>query len=109
MIEGLYWVYHVLDYKYPPVMLDPGVQYMIHPTQAPQYKEYKLTIKPLQDLRNHGESPHSKRHDYVAMAEDVEHFLEARNLGPKTTLIGHSMSVFPPKKTLTHKPTIGHF
>ncbi|KAL0637148.1 hypothetical protein Q9L58_003797 [Maublancomyces gigas] len=43
------------------------------------------------DLRNHGESPHSKRHDYEAMAEDVEHFLIDKKLGPKTTLIGHSM------------------
>lgn len=39
------------------------------------------------------------------MAEDVEHFLEDKNLGPKTTLIGHSMSVSP---TRTSKaPTDG--
>ncbi|KAI5849516.1 Alpha/Beta hydrolase protein [Morchella snyderi] len=43
------------------------------------------------DLRNHGDSPHHKRHDYIAMAEDVEHFLVDKKLGPETTLLGHSM------------------
>jgi hypothetical protein len=43
-----------------------------------------------QDLRNHGESPHSTRHDYPAMAQDVAEFIEGHGL-TDTTLIGHSM------------------
>ncbi|KAJ4354062.1 uncharacterized protein N0V89_005795 [Didymosphaeria variabile] len=42
------------------------------------------------DLRNHGESPHDKTHNYTALAEDVEAFLEKHNL-KDATLIGHSM------------------
>ncbi|KAF4974004.1 hypothetical protein FZEAL_9048 [Fusarium zealandicum] len=42
------------------------------------------------DLRNHGESPHSTRHDYLAMAQDVADFIEGHGLS-ETTLIGHSM------------------
>lgn len=42
------------------------------------------------DLRNHGRSFHSARHDYAAMAEDVERFAAARGLAP-VTLLGHSM------------------
>ncbi|KAF4459365.1 alpha beta fold family [Fusarium albosuccineum] len=42
------------------------------------------------DLRNHGESPHSTRHDYVAMAQDVAEFIQGHGLS-ETTLIGHSM------------------
>ncbi|KAG9258342.1 Alpha/Beta hydrolase protein [Emericellopsis atlantica] len=42
------------------------------------------------DLRNHGESPHHKRHDYDAMADDVLHFISEHKL-KDSTLIGHSM------------------
>ncbi|EMT64935.1 Abhydrolase domain-containing protein C22H12.03 [Fusarium odoratissimum] len=42
------------------------------------------------DLRNHGESPHSNKHDYSAMAQDVAEFIEGHGL-KETTLIGHSM------------------
>lgn len=42
------------------------------------------------DLRNHGDSPHSKRHDYPSLAADVEEFIESRKLG-KSILVGHSM------------------
>ncbi|KAI1391138.1 alpha/beta-hydrolase [Hypoxylon trugodes] len=42
------------------------------------------------DLRNHGESPHSSRHDYLAMADDVAGFIHDHGL-QDTTLIGHSM------------------
>ncbi|KAH7152548.1 hypothetical protein B0J13DRAFT_594346 [Dactylonectria estremocensis] len=42
------------------------------------------------DLRNHGESPHDTRHDYVAMAQDVADFIQDHGL-TETTLIGHSM------------------
>ncbi|RVX69507.1 hypothetical protein B0A52_06571 [Exophiala mesophila] len=44
------------------------------------------------DLRNHGDSPHIGRHDYTAMAQDVEHFLGQHDLrSQKPILIGHSM------------------
>ena len=46
----------------------------------------------VQDLRNHGDSPHDVRHDYTAMAEDVEAFIMEKCL-EKPTLIGHSMLV----------------
>lgn len=42
------------------------------------------------DLRNHGDSPHDKRHNYIALAEDVENFLQQHKL-KDVTLIGHSM------------------
>ncbi|KAI4842237.1 alpha/beta-hydrolase [Aureobasidium sp. EXF-8845] len=42
------------------------------------------------DLRNHGESPHDPRHDYTALAEDVEGFLQEHKI-ERPALIGHSM------------------
>lgn len=42
------------------------------------------------DLRNHGDSPHAPRHDYIAMAEDVAAFMHDHGL-KDPTLIGHSM------------------
>jgi pimeloyl-ACP methyl ester carboxylesterase len=42
------------------------------------------------DTRNHGDSPHDKTHNYLALAEDVEAFLQKHNL-KNSTLIGHSM------------------
>lgn len=42
------------------------------------------------DMRNHGDSPHNKRHDYPALAADVEKFIEDNQLG-KAILVGHSM------------------
>ncbi|CDK28973.1 unnamed protein product [Kuraishia capsulata CBS 1993] len=42
------------------------------------------------DLRNHGISPHTKRHDYPAMAADVERFCEEHGL-EKAIMMGHSM------------------
>ncbi|KAK5254185.1 hypothetical protein LTR16_004905, partial [Cryomyces antarcticus] len=44
----------------------------------------------VQDLRNHGDSAHDSRHDYTALAEDVEGFIDEHGL-EKPTLIGHSM------------------
>lgn len=41
-------------------------------------------------MRNHGDSSHDPRHDYTAMAEDIELFLNQHKL-TKSTLIGHSM------------------
>lgn len=46
----------------------------------------------MQDLRNHGESPHNEHHNYVAMADDVSAFMREHGLGA-ATLIGHSMYV----------------
>jgi pimeloyl-ACP methyl ester carboxylesterase len=42
------------------------------------------------DLRNHGDSSHDPRHDYTALAEDVELFLQNHQL-ERPVLIGHSM------------------
>lgn len=42
------------------------------------------------DLRNHGDSPHNPRHDYPALAADVEAFMDKLNIGP-SIIIGHSM------------------
>lgn len=42
------------------------------------------------DLRNHGDSPHNARHDYPAMAADVERFVREHGL-EKPVLVGHSM------------------
>lgn len=58
-----------------------------------QRRRSQVSLKTLQDLRNHGDSPHHPVHDYPAMAEDVEEFIEQHDLR-LPTLIGHSMSVF---------------
>ncbi|XXH00247.1 hypothetical protein Hte_006589 [Hypoxylon texense] len=42
------------------------------------------------DLRNHGDSPHAPRHDYLAMADDVAGFIRDHGM-QNPTLIGHSM------------------
>ncbi|KAG8420408.1 hypothetical protein J3459_011095 [Metarhizium acridum] len=42
------------------------------------------------DLRNHGESPHNQRHDYLSMAEDVSSFIKDKML-TDVSIIGHSM------------------
>ncbi|KAJ4489882.1 alpha/beta-hydrolase [Lentinula aciculospora] len=42
------------------------------------------------DLRNHGSSPHALPMSYTAMATDVMHFIEKKNLS-KISLLGHSM------------------
>ena len=41
-------------------------------------------------MRNHGDSSHNQRHDYTALAEDIEHFIQNLRL-QNPTLIGHSM------------------
>lgn len=51
-----------------------------------------------QDLRNHGDSPHDARHDYTALAEDVEHFIQEHKI-KDSTLIGHSMYATHPSWT----------
>ncbi|KAK1997079.1 alpha/beta-hydrolase [Colletotrichum falcatum] len=42
------------------------------------------------DLRNHGESPHDRQHDYSHMADDVAGFIDHHGL-EQPTIIGHSM------------------
>lgn len=42
------------------------------------------------DARNHGESPHSARHRYVDLAEDVHLFFKEHKIS-KAVVIGHSM------------------
>jgi len=42
------------------------------------------------DLRNHGSSPHAMPMTYEAMADDVQKFVEQRDLR-KVTILGHSM------------------
>lgn len=42
------------------------------------------------DARNHGESPHSQRHRYVDLAEDVHQFCKEQKI-IKAIIIGHSM------------------
>ncbi|KAK1979701.1 Alpha/Beta hydrolase protein [Colletotrichum cereale] len=42
------------------------------------------------DLRNHGESPHDRQHDYFHMADDIAGFIDQHGL-EQPTIIGHSM------------------
>ncbi len=42
------------------------------------------------DLRNHGRSPHSDKHTYEAMMDDLTEFFNDNNIG-KATILGHSM------------------
>ncbi|KAK8170005.1 Alpha/Beta hydrolase protein [Phyllosticta citrichinensis] len=57
------------------------------------------------DARNHGDSPHDARHDYVAMAEDVEGFIDEHRLSG-STLIGHSMGAKTIMTVALRKPEI---
>ena len=51
----------------------------------------------LPDQRNHGKSPHSPRHDFPSMRDDLTRFMEDQKLD-STILIGHSMG----GKTVMH-------
>ena len=44
----------------------------------------------LPDQRNHGHSPHSDRHDYPSMRDDLSRFMDRHKL-EKAILMGHSM------------------
>ncbi len=44
----------------------------------------------LLDMRNHGNSPHSEKHSYKAMSEDIFLFLKENNLS-EINILGHSM------------------
>ncbi len=43
------------------------------------------------DQRNHGRSPHTERHDYPSMAEDLRQFMESHWMYDGAYVIGHSM------------------
>ncbi|KAI2623259.1 alpha/beta-hydrolase [Hypoxylon sp. NC1633] len=68
----------------PPPYLRLSISISIPSAQPPS------NDRPSQDLRNHGESPHAVRHDYLAMADDVAGFIRDHGL-QEPTLIGHSM------------------
>lgn len=51
---------------------------------AEKYKVYVI------DQRNHGQSPHSSSHDYLALTDDLNEFIEDHQI-EKPIIIGHSM------------------
>ena len=55
------------------------------------------------DQRNHGRSPHTERHDYELMAEDLRHFMESQFV-LKAHIIGHSMGGKTAMQFATHYP-----
>ncbi|KAI9833053.1 MAG: hypothetical protein M1819_003886 [Sarea resinae] len=57
------------------------------------------------DLRNHGDSPHDARHDYSAMADDIEGFIAEHKL-ETPTLIGHSMGAKTAMVVALRKPDL---
>ncbi|KAB5563376.1 Alpha/Beta hydrolase protein [Coniochaeta sp. 2T2.1] len=59
------------------------------------------------DLRNHGDSPHAPRHDYIAMAEDVAAFIREHDL-KNPTLIGHSMGAKTAMTLALRSPSLIH-
>ncbi|KAF8427328.1 prolyl oligopeptidase-like protein [Tirmania nivea] len=65
-------VYAVVRYAYPALSM--------------QREKFNMLL----DLRNHGDSPHHQKHNYIAIAEDVEHFIQEHGL-KDVTLLGHSM------------------
>lgn len=62
----------------------------------------------LPDLRNHGGSPHIGRHDYTAMALDVERFISEHILthpdAKKPIIVGHSMGAKVAMSVVLRKP-----
>lgn len=57
------------------------------------------------DLRNHGDSPHNKRHDYPSMAADIERFIKDNQI-IKPILIGHSMGAKCAMAVTLRKPKL---
>ncbi|QLQ81578.1 hypothetical protein HG537_0F03390 [Torulaspora globosa] len=64
----------------------------------------------LPDLRNHGSSPHIGRHDYTAMALDVERFIREKILNhpdaKKPIIVGHSMGAKVAMSVVLRKPEL---
>ncbi|CCE91864.1 Imo32p TDEL_0D02800 [Torulaspora delbrueckii] len=64
----------------------------------------------LPDLRNHGASPHIGRHDYTAMALDVERFIRENILthpdAKRPIIIGHSMGAKVAMSVVLRKPEL---
>ncbi|OJJ72633.1 hypothetical protein ASPBRDRAFT_64984 [Aspergillus brasiliensis CBS 101740] len=57
------------------------------------------------DMRNHGESGHHPKHDYMEMALDVKSFIESHQL-QSPTLIGHSMGAKTALTLALESPTL---
>lgn len=60
----------------------------------------------LPDLRNHGLSPHIGRHDYPAMAADVEQFIEDQHFEHDPIIVGHSMGAKVAMSVALRKPEL---
>ncbi|MEG0795607.1 MAG: alpha/beta fold hydrolase [Odoribacter sp.] len=60
----------------------------------------------LPDLRNHGRSPHLPFHNYDALAEDMEEFIETLHLPVRPFLAGHSMGGKTLMRLLIKRPNI---
>lgn len=58
------------------------------------------------DLRNFGQSPHSSRLDYPALAADVEQFIDELKLDKKPILVGHSMGAKTAMAVALRRPDI---
>ncbi|PWY80148.1 alpha/beta-hydrolase [Aspergillus eucalypticola CBS 122712] len=57
------------------------------------------------DMRNHGESGHHPKHDYMEMALDVKYFIERHQLR-SPTVIGHSMGAKTALTLSLESPTL---
>ncbi|KAK9236627.1 Alpha/Beta hydrolase protein [Lipomyces kononenkoae] len=67
-------------------------------------KELNTTVYAL-DLRNHGDSPHARSHDYKALALDVEHFIDTTIKKP-SVILGHSMGAKTAMAVALRRPDI---
>jgi predicted alpha/beta hydrolase len=56
-------------------------------------KKSALTYAPVQDLRNHGQSPHRRECSYEDLAADVQAFIEQEEKLSDCVVVGHSMCV----------------
>ncbi|KAK9377297.1 Alpha/Beta hydrolase protein [Lipomyces chichibuensis] len=67
-------------------------------------KELQTTVYAL-DLRNHGDSPHARTHDYKGLALDVEHFIDTTIKKP-SVILGHSMGAKTAMAVALRRPDI---
>ncbi|KAK9453072.1 Alpha/Beta hydrolase protein [Dipodascopsis uninucleata] len=67
-------------------------------------KELGTTVYAL-DLRNHGDSPHTKVHDYPHLALDVENFIDTHVKEP-CVILGHSMGAKTAMAVALRRPDI---